>query len=106
MEHDNEKRYQLLEDTIFEMEEHWGIPRGITATVLTAFIGKFRKTLRDGSYETLAQEFYDVVRDVRGSLASYREARVDERGTPFSETKVHRKRGRFCKAPSSLGLGT
>ncbi len=105
-EQTNVKRHQLLEDTIFEMEEHWAIPRETTGIVLTAFIGKFRRTLEDGSFEVLARELFEVVKDIPSSYDKYTRNQVDERGTPFDEGKYHRnKRGHFCKPPSPLDLG-
>lgn len=102
----NMKRHQLVEDLIFEMEEYWNIPRETTGIVISAFFGKFRKTLRDGSFDVMAQELFEIVKDIPSSYEKYKRNLKDERAKPFNEGKARwrSKDGHFCKAPSRMGL--
>lgn len=56
----NPKRGQIITDLQFEMKEYWNISEESTGIVATAFIGKVRKSLRNGSFAELCQELYDM----------------------------------------------
>ena len=100
-EQTNEVHHQLVEDLIFEMEEHWSIPRETTAIVITAFFGKFRKTLRDGSFDTMANELFEIIKDIPSTREKYLRNLEDERGTDRLANRV-RIKGRFAANPRPL----
>jgi len=56
----NEKRFNLIQVMQLEMQQSWGYSPEQTGIIITAFIGKIRKSIKCDSLEAFSEELYQI----------------------------------------------